>query len=81
MFFKSPIQNYVGFNTVLHVYQSLSLLCTQGETDGEKKEAEDDIGDLDDLLRREREMEKKRKESAPADSEVKQYSYSLLAYT
>ena len=40
-----------------------------GVAAGEEKEDED-IGDLDDLLRREREMEKKRKESAPTDAEV-----------
>ena len=40
-----------------------------GVAAGEEKE-KDDIGDLDDLLRREREMEKKRKESAPTDAEV-----------
>ena len=39
-----------------------------GVAAGEKEK--DDIGDLDDLLRREREMEKKRKESAPTDTEV-----------
>ena len=39
-----------------------------GVAAGEEKD--EDIGDLDDLLRREREMEKKRKESAPTDAEV-----------
>ena len=41
-----------------------------GVAAGEEKD--EDIGDLDDLLRREREMEKKRKESAPTDAEVRQ---------
>ena len=48
------------------------LSCFQDDTNraaGDKKE-EDEIGDLDDLLRREREMEKKGKESAPIDAEV-----------
>ena len=44
-----------------------------GVAAGEEKEEEEDIGDLDDLLRREREMEKKRKESAPANTEVYMY--------
>ena len=47
------------------------MSCFQGDVDGAAgKEKEEDIGDLDDLLRREREMEKKRKESAPVDAEV-----------
>ena len=49
------------------------VLCPFQGDDGGKatgKEEEEDIGDLDDLLRREREMEKKRKESAPIDAEV-----------
>ena len=49
------------------------VLCPfQGDGGGKApgKEEEEDIGDLDDLLRREREMEKKRKESAPIDAEV-----------
>lgn len=47
------------------------FLSMQGDGVAAGKEKEDeDIGDLDDLLRREREMEKKSKESAPADTEV-----------
>ena len=49
--------------------------CFQGDGDGaageeKEEENEEDIGDLDDLLRKAREMEKKRKESAPIDAEV-----------
>ena len=46
-----------------------ALLTVQGDGEADQ-EKDDDIGDLDDLLRREREMEKKRKESAPVDAEV-----------
>ena len=46
-----------------------ALLSLQGDGEADQ-EKDDDIGDLDDLLRREREMEKKRKESAPVDAEV-----------
>lgn len=45
----------------------------QGDGDGTAataKDEEEDIGDLDDLLRKAREMEKKRKESEP-DTEVR----------
>ena len=37
---------------------------------GEKGQQELEISDLDDLLRKEREMEKQRKEAAPSDTEV-----------
>ena len=46
---------------------------------GEEKEDED-IGDLDDLLRRKREMEKKRKESAPTDEEVCQVRSAMVEF-
>ena len=49
------------------------VVCFQG--DGKAGNVNDaDIGDLDDLLRREREMEKKRKESAPVDAEVRTFA-------
>ena len=50
-----------------------------GVAAGEEKE-KDDIGDLDDLLRREREMEKKRKESAPTDAEVRQVRSAMVGF-
>ena len=50
----------------MYMYMSMQ---DDGVVAGEEKE-DKDIGDLDDLLRREREMEKKRKESAPTDAEV-----------
>ena len=44
--------------------------CFQGDADGAGKVEEEDVGDLDDILRREREIEKRSKESASADVEV-----------
>ena len=45
--------------------------CFQGDADGAGKvKEEDDVGDLDDILKREREIEKRSKESASADVEV-----------
>ena len=44
--------------------------CFQGDADGAGKAEEEDVGDLDDILRREREIEKRSKESASADVEV-----------
>ena len=49
-----------------------------GVAAGEEKD--EDIGDLDDLLRREREMEKKRKESAPTDAEVCQVRSAMVGF-
>ena len=53
----------------MYVHVPVLSMYDDGVAAGEEKEDED-IGDLDDLLRREREMEKKRKESAPTDTEV-----------